>query len=36
MVVADGYRWIGTDDAVAVAEDGPTTVDMGSIPLRRR
>lgn len=36
MVVADGYRWVGTDDAVAVADDGPTTVDMGSIPLRRR
>jgi len=36
MVVADGYRWVGTDDAVAVAEDGPTTMDMGSIPLRRR
>lgn len=36
MVVADGYRWVGTDDAVAVADGGPTTVDMGSIPLRRR
>jgi len=36
MVVADGYRWVGTDDAVAIAEGGPTTVDMGSIPLRRR
>lgn len=36
MVVADGYRWIGTDDAVAVGEDGPLAMDMGSIPLRRR
>jgi hypothetical protein len=36
MVVADGYRWIGTDDAVNVGDDGPLAMDMGSIPLRRR
>jgi hypothetical protein len=36
MVVADGYRWIGTDDAVTVGGDGPLAMDMGSIPLRRR
>ena len=36
MVVADGYRWIGTDDAIALADDSPPTLDMGSIPLRRR
>jgi hypothetical protein len=36
MVVADGYRWIGTDDAVVLGDDAPATLDMGSIPLRRR
>ncbi|HEY8925354.1 MAG TPA: carboxypeptidase-like regulatory domain-containing protein [Polyangia bacterium] len=36
MVVADGYRWVGTDDAVTVPDDGPPTFDMGSIPLLRR
>lgn len=36
MVVADGYRWIGTDDAVTLGDDGPLAKDMGSIPLRRR
>ena len=36
MVVADGYRWIGTDDAVDVGDDAPQALDMGSIPLRRR
>jgi hypothetical protein len=36
MVVADGYRWIGTDEAVEVRDDGPQTLDMGSIPLRHR
>jgi hypothetical protein len=36
MVVADGYRWIGTDDAVALGDDGGLEVDMGTIPLRRR
>jgi hypothetical protein len=35
MVVADGYRWIGTDDAVALAADAPAMLDMGTIPLRR-
>jgi hypothetical protein len=36
MVVADGYRWIGTDEAVDVGEDAPPTLDMGAIPLRHR
>jgi len=36
MVVADGYRWVGTDDAVTVPDDGPPSFDMGSIPLLRR
>lgn len=36
MVVADGYRWIGTDEAVEVGDDAPATLDMGSIPLRHR
>jgi len=36
MVVADGYRWVGTDDAVTVPDDAPAALDMGSIPLRRR
>ena len=36
MVVADGYRWVGTDDGVVVADNGPSLIDMGSIPLRRR
>jgi hypothetical protein len=35
IVVADGYRWIGTDDAVALAADAPAMLDMGTIPLRR-
>jgi hypothetical protein len=35
MVVADGYRWIGTDDAVALGDDAPAMLDMGTIPLRR-
>ena len=36
MVVADGYHWVGTDDGVVVADNGPSLIDMGSIPLRRR
>ena len=36
MVVADGYRWVGSDDSVAPGADAPTQWDMGSIPLRRR
>jgi len=36
MVVADGYRWVGTDDAVAVPDDAPPALDMGTIPLLRR
>jgi len=36
MVVADGYRWVGTDDGVVVADNGASLIDMGSIPLRRR
>jgi hypothetical protein len=35
MVVADGYRWIGTDDAIALGGDAPAMLDMGAIPLRR-
>lgn len=35
IVVADGYRWIGTDDAVALGADAPAMLDMGTIPLRR-
>jgi hypothetical protein len=36
MVVADGYRWIGTDDALDVGDGASPTLDMGSIPLRHR
>ena len=36
MVVADGYRWIGTDDAIDVGDSASPTLDMGSIPLRHR
>jgi len=36
MVVADGYRWVGTDDAVTVPDEAPPSLDMGSIPLLRR
>jgi len=36
MVVADGYRWIGTDDAIDVGDSASPALDMGSIPLRHR
>lgn len=36
MVVADGYRWIGTDDGVSVGDETPARLDVGAVPLRRR
>lgn len=36
MVVADGYRWIGSDDGVDVEGDTPDHVDVGAVRLRRR
>ena len=36
MVVADGYRWVGTDDAVAVESRTPEHLNVGAIGLRRR
>jgi hypothetical protein len=36
MVVADGYRWIGTDDGVDVGGDASERLDVGTIPLRHR
>jgi hypothetical protein len=36
MVVADGYRWVGTDQAVTVGAETPSPVNLGVVPLRRR
>ena len=36
MVVADGYRWIGIDDGVAVADSTPARLDVGTVRLQRR
>ena len=36
MVVADGYRWIGSDDGVVVEGDTPERLDVGAVRLRRR
>jgi hypothetical protein len=36
MVVADGYRWIGTDDGVAIGAETPAHLDVGAVRLRRR
>jgi hypothetical protein len=36
MVVADGYRWIGSDDGVAIEGDTPEHLDVGAVRLRRR
>lgn len=36
MVVADGYRWIGSDDGVTVGGEAPEPLDVGAVRLRRR
>jgi hypothetical protein len=36
MVVADGFRWIGSDDGVSVEDDTPAHLDVGTVRLRRR
>jgi hypothetical protein len=36
MVVADGYRWIGTDDGVSTEGETPAHLDVGAVRLRRR
>jgi hypothetical protein len=36
VVVADGYRWIGSDDGVSVEGTAPEHLDVGAIGLRRR
>lgn len=36
MVVADGYRWIGSDDGVTVDGEAPEQLDVGAVRLRRR
>ncbi|MEP6654717.1 MAG: hypothetical protein ABJA82_15245 [Myxococcales bacterium] len=36
MAVADGYRRIGTNQAVTVAAETRSPVNLGVVPLRRR
>lgn len=36
VVVADGYRWIGSDDGVALESTTPQHLNVGAIGLRRR
>jgi hypothetical protein len=36
MLVADGYRWIGTDDGVSTEGETPAHLDVGAVRLRRR
>jgi hypothetical protein len=36
VVVADGYRWIGSDDGVTVEGTTPEHLNVGAIGLRRR
>jgi hypothetical protein len=36
MVVAEGYRWIGTDDGVTVDDATPEALDVGMVHLRHR
>jgi hypothetical protein len=36
MVVADGYRWIGSDDGVSIEGETPPHLDVGIVRLRRR
>ena len=36
MLVADGYRWIGSDDGVETAGDTPGRLEVGAVRLRHR